>query len=95
MNRREFLKVTAATAALTTFGAHIAGAADSKTYRVGITGAGWFGKLDMCRLIQVAPVEVVSVFDTDRIMADHAADCLRRAMHRTESRGFTATFARC
>src|SRR6185312_15204533 len=58
MNRRDFLKATAATAALTTFGAHVAGAADTKTYRVGLIGAGWFGKLDMCRLIQVAPVEV-------------------------------------
>jgi len=84
MNRREFLKVTAATAALATFGAHIAGAAGSKTYRVGIIGAGWFGKLDMCRLIQVAPVEVVSVCDTDKIMADRAADLFasRHASHR-------------
>lgn len=84
MNRREFLKATAATAALTTFGAHIAGAADSKTYRVGIIGAGWFGKLDMCRLIQVAPVEVVSVCDTDKVMADRAADLFasRHASHR-------------
>jgi predicted dehydrogenase len=84
MNRRDFLKTTAATAALTGFGAHVAGAADSKIYRVGLIGAGWFGKLDMCRLIQVAPVEVVSVCDTDKIMADRAADLFasRHASHK-------------
>src|SRR5438270_10431143 len=73
MNRRDFLKTSAATAALATFGAHVAGAADSKTYRVGIIGAGWFGKLDLCRLIQVAPVEVVAVCDVDKRMAAEAA----------------------
>src|SRR5579871_1786633 len=83
MNRRDFLKTTAATAALTTFGAHVAGAADSKTYRAGIIGAGWFGKLDMCRLIQVAPVEVVAVCDVDKTMAQEAAELFasRHASH--------------
>ena len=74
MNRRDFLKTTAAAAALSTFGAHVAGAADSKTLRAGIIGAGWFGKLDLCRLIQVAPVEVVCVCDVDRKMAEEAAE---------------------
>jgi len=74
MNRRDFLKATAAGAALSTFGAHVAGAADSKTYRAAIIGAGWFGKLDLCRLIQVAPIEVVAVCDVDKIMAKEAAE---------------------
>jgi predicted dehydrogenase len=74
MNRRDFLKATAAGAALSTFGAHVAGASDSKTYRVAIIGAGWFGKLDLCRLIQVAPVEVVAVCDVDKVMAKEAAE---------------------
>src|SRR5690348_6089999 len=84
MNRRDFLKATAAGAALSTFGAHVAGAADSKTYRVAIIGSGWFGKLDLCRLIQVAPVEVVAVCDTDKIMAKEAAELFasRHASHR-------------
>jgi len=85
MNRREFLKAGAATAALATFGAHVAGAADSKTYRAGIIGAGWFGKLDLCRLIQVAPVEVVAVCDVDKQMATEAAELFasRHPSHRT------------
>ena len=80
MNRRDFLKtaagVTAAGAAAVVplFGAHVAGAADRKPIRAGLIGAGWFGKLDACRLLQVAPAEFVSVCDTDRNMAAGAAD---------------------
>src|SRR5947209_13011479 len=84
MNRRDFLKTAAAGAALSAFGAHVAGAADSKTYRTAIIGAGWFGKLDLCRLIQVAPIEVVAVCDVDKIMAKEAADLFasRHPSHR-------------
>ena len=83
MNRRDFLKTTAATAALSAFGAYVSGAADDKPFRAAIIGAGWFGKLDMCRLIQVAPVEVVAVCDVDRQMASDAADLFasRHASH--------------
>ena len=83
MNRRDFLKVTAAGAALSTFGAYVTGAADSKTYRAAIIGSGWFGKLDMCRLIQVAPIEVVAVCDVDKLMAKEAAELFasRHASH--------------
>ena len=37
-------------------------------------GAGWYGKSDLLRLIQVAPVEVVSLCDVDRRMLSAAAD---------------------
>ena len=33
--------------------------------RVGLIGSGWYGKGDLLRLIQVAPVEVVSLCDVD------------------------------
>ncbi|MDB5331715.1 MAG: oxidoreductase domain protein [Phycisphaerales bacterium] len=84
MNRRDFLKATAAGVALSTFGAHVAGAADVKPIRVGVIGTGWFGKLDTCRLIQVAPVEIVSICDVDKKMAAEAADLFasRHASHR-------------
>jgi len=42
--------------------------------RVGLIGAGWYGKSDLLRLIQVAPVEVVSLCDVDRRMLSAAAD---------------------
>jgi predicted dehydrogenase len=41
--------------------------------RVGLIGSGWYGKIDLLRLIQVAPVEVVSLCDVDRRMLDQAA----------------------
>jgi predicted dehydrogenase len=36
-------------------------------------GCGWYGKVDLFRLLQVAPVEVVSLCDVDRAMLDDAA----------------------
>lgn len=40
----------------------------AKTYRVGLIGTGWYGKSDLFRLIQVAPVEVVALCDVDQNM---------------------------
>jgi len=37
-------------------------------------GCGWYGKADLFRLMQVAPVEVVSLCDVDRDMLNQAAD---------------------
>lgn len=74
MNRREFL--AGGTAALTFMGlgGYVAGAADQKVRRVGLIGTGWYGKSDLLRLIQVAPVEVVSLCDVDRKMLEAAAE---------------------
>jgi predicted dehydrogenase len=41
---------------------------------VGLIGCGWYGKVDLLRLIQVAPVEVVSLCDVDRNMLSEAAE---------------------
>ncbi len=68
MNRRSFLHTgTAGLAALNAF-------ADDKPKRVGLIGTGWYGKCDLLRLIQVAPVDVVSLCDVDRKMLSDAAD---------------------
>jgi predicted dehydrogenase len=48
--------------------------ADNKPPRVGLIGTGWYGKVDLLRLIQVAPVEVVSLCDVDKNMLAAAAD---------------------
>ncbi len=76
MYRREFLQNGAATAglALSSSGYHVAGAAAAETKRVGLIGTGWYGKADLFRLIQVAPVEVVSLCDVDKNMLKHAAE---------------------
>ena len=42
--------------------------------RVGLIGSGWYGKADLLRLIQVAPVDVVSLCDVDSVMLSEAAD---------------------
>ncbi len=73
MNRRKFLKATAASVALSALGSYAAEFADQKK-RVGIIGPGWYGKCDLLRLIQVAPVEVVSMADVDKNMLSEAAE---------------------
>ncbi len=74
MNRRQFVKTTAAGLAVLAFGVHVAGADRPKSYRVGLIGTGWYGKSDLWRLIQVAPVEVVSLCDVDRRQLAGAAE---------------------
>jgi predicted dehydrogenase len=73
MNRRKFLQVGAAGLALSALGNYAAEFADQKK-RVGLIGSGWYGKCDLLRLIQVAPVEVVSLCDVDKHMLREAAD---------------------
>ena len=64
--------------------------------RVGLIGCGWYGKCDLFRLIQVAPVEVVSLCDVDSKMLAEAAEIDGQpARPRRRSPGPTATTARC
>ncbi len=75
MNRRQFLKKSSA-AALTLSAASYAATtfAAEKPRRVGLIGAGWYGKSDLWRLIQVAPIEVVSICDVDKRMLAAAVE---------------------
>ncbi|MBX5496691.1 MAG: Gfo/Idh/MocA family oxidoreductase, partial [Bryobacteraceae bacterium] len=73
MDRRQFLHSSAAGLALSAAGGAVA-YADQKPRRVGLIGTGWYGKCDLLRLIQVAPVEVVSLCDVDKRMLSEAAD---------------------
>jgi predicted dehydrogenase len=74
MNRRDALQAGGAGLATSMLaGYHLAGAAEPKAYRVGLIGCGWYGKSDLFRLIQVAPVEVVSLCDPDKRMLAGAA----------------------
>src|SRR6516162_10165800 len=73
MNRRQFLQAGAAGLALSHTAGYAAEFADDKPKRVGIIGPGWYGKIDLIRLIQVAPVEVVSLCDVNRRALDDAA----------------------
>ncbi|WP_372721704.1 Gfo/Idh/MocA family protein [Novipirellula sp.] len=74
MDRRNFLTHTAALASIATT-AHTACAAApaTKPRRVGLIGCGWYGKCDLLQLINIEPVEVVSLCDVDANMLDEAA----------------------
>src|SRR5438093_13058867 len=75
MNRRKFLQAGGAGLALSAAATpHVGAAQDPKRPRVGLIGCGWYGKCDLLRLIQVAPVEVVSLCDVDKRMLAEAAD---------------------
>jgi predicted dehydrogenase len=71
MNRREFLR---SSAGLALAGTAAYGYEEDKHRRVGLIGCGWYGKIDLFRLIQVSPVEVVSLCDVDSQMLAEAAD---------------------
>lgn len=73
MNRRNFLQSTAAGLSLLSAGAYAYQPAEKKP-RVGLIGCGWYGKCDLFRLIQVAPVDVVSLCDVDTQMLADAAE---------------------
>jgi predicted dehydrogenase len=72
MNRRQFIRTGAAGLGAAALG--FAQAGSTKAPRVGLIGTGWYGKADLFRLIQVAPVDVVSLCDVDRRMLAEAAD---------------------
>ncbi len=68
INRRTFIQGSAASLALSSLNSELIEAAASKRKRVGLIGCGWYGKSDLWRLIQVAPVDVVAVCDPDQRM---------------------------
>ncbi|HON91223.1 MAG TPA: Gfo/Idh/MocA family oxidoreductase [Sedimentisphaerales bacterium] len=76
MDRRQFLRATAAGAALSTLGSYVPLYAQTKTRRVGLIGTGWYGKSALFRLLQIEPVEVVAVCDVDKRMVTEAAEMI-------------------
>ncbi len=80
MNRRRFLSTSALAAAapfiLTRKSAYAEEVSSGAPRRVGLIGTGWYGKADLLRLIQVSPVDVVSICDVDSIMMKNAAELI-------------------
>ncbi len=75
VNRRQFLSSCAGAAlAVSALPGYVAYGAERKPLRVGLIGSGWYGKIDLLRLIQVAPVEVISLCDVDQKMLSEAAE---------------------
>src|SRR3954468_19198108 len=91
MNRRHFIKAGAASLALSSLRGYAADVADiGNKKRVGLIGTGWYGKIDLFRLIQVAPVEVVSLCDVDKTMLENAADMVaQRQLNKKKPRTFS------
>ena len=44
--------------------------------RVALIGTGWYGKSDLFRLIQVAPIDVVGLCDVDKNQVQEAAQLI-------------------
>ena len=86
MNRRDFLGASAA--------GYLAATANAQEQprppRVGLIGCGWYGKCDLLRLLQVAPVEVTALCDVDSRMLNEAAGIVAG---RQRSRQRPRTFA--
>ena len=77
IGRRRFLTTSSAVVATGLLGADGADVA-AKPRRVGLIGAGWYGKSDLWRLVQVAPVEIVALADPDRRMLEGAVGIAER-----------------
>jgi predicted dehydrogenase len=79
INRRQFLSGATASFALAALGANAHDILNlQKTWRVGLIGTGWYGKSDLFRLIQVAPVDVVALCDVDRNLLTAAGDLVSK-----------------
>jgi predicted dehydrogenase len=90
MHRRDFLRAAALGAIGAAAGpAHLDAWADTPL-RVGLVGSGWYGKCDLFRLIQIAPVEVVSLCDVDKqMLADAAAQVAARQASKKTPRTYS------
>jgi predicted dehydrogenase len=74
MDRRHFLQGSVAALASAAVGGRAHAGGQDKPRRVGLIGCGWYGKNDLFRLLQVAPVDVVSLCDPDKKMLAEAGD---------------------
>ena len=90
ISRRHFLQTAASGLAVSALGAYGADLVNRKPRRVGLIGAGWYGKSDLWRLAQVAPIEIVALCDPDKEMLAGAVEI---AQQRQKSKQAPRTFA--
>ena len=72
--RRKFLRNSSALLALSALQLNKFNIPASVTKKVALIGTGWYGTSDLFRLIQVSPVEVVSLCDVDEHHLNEAAN---------------------
>lgn len=96
ITRRRFLKGATATLALSTLGARgLDIIYPAKTLRVALIGTGWYGKSDLFRLMQVAPVDVVALCDVDKNLLSEAAKMTSQRQKSGKNPGSIMTIAKC
>ncbi|MEM6769513.1 MAG: Gfo/Idh/MocA family oxidoreductase [Bacteroidota bacterium] len=88
MRRREFLALTPPLL-LGPASAPAAPPNPTKKHLVALIGTGWYGKMDLFRLLQVADVEVVALCDVDQQQLNHAAEWLRQRHPQQKPRLYT------
>ncbi|MDB4286516.1 Gfo/Idh/MocA family oxidoreductase [bacterium] len=88
MDRRRFFYLGAAGSAASLTSGYRSDFSDLNP-RVGLIGAGWYGKTDLMRLLEVAPVNVVGIADVDSKMAEGAAEIVsQRQVSKKKPRTF-------
>ncbi len=77
MDRRRFIQRSVAAASVAAaVSSRVYAAGETTKRRVGLIGCGWYGKCDLLQLMNVEPVEVVSLCDVDSNMLSEAADLI-------------------
>jgi predicted dehydrogenase len=90
MERRRFIQGGLAGLALSAARGYSEEFADTPPKRVGLIGCGWYGKSDIFRLVQIAPVEIVSLCDVDKKNLEEAAQwAVERQASKKKPRLFT------
>jgi predicted dehydrogenase len=89
-SRRSFLRNSAALLAFSSFrNAPFAPLISNNQQRVALIGTGWYGKSDLFRLMQVAPVSVVGICDPDKNQLNGAKTLIQQ---RAKSNDNIATY---
>ena len=79
IHRRQFIRNTSATLALAALKPYdLQFFSDAPVRRVALIGTGWYGKSDLFRLMQVAPVDVVALCDVDQHLLNEASGLVAR-----------------
>src|SRR6188768_664406 len=73
IHRRQFILDTSAALALAAFKPGNLNFFSQSPRRVALIGTGWYGKSDLFRLLQVAPIDVVGLCDVDKNQLQEAA----------------------
>lgn len=84
MHRRQFLQTTTAAFVLHQLQPRVYAAPSSPRLRAALIGCGWYGKCDLLRLLQIAPVDVVGLCDVDRLMLQEAAQWVQERQRLTQ-----------